>query len=221
MSGQGLFLVLEGVEGAGKSTQARLLSQWLNEAGVPHHLAREPGGTPVGEAIREVLLESRHLEIVPEAELLLMLAARSAFVRQVVNPALARGEVMISDRFELSTFAYQGIARGLGLSRTRELNEFATGGVHPDLTLVFDVSIEVGRSRQSSEGRRKDRIEEENDAFFESVRQAYLTLAREDPAVQLVDATGSETEVHGIVRRLLKSSFPEPFERARGSEPSP
>ena len=212
----GFFLVLEGVEGAGKTTQARLISHWLDELGIPHQLAREPGGTPVGEAVREVLLESDRLEIVPETELLLMLASRATFVRQVVEPALARGEVMVADRFELSSFAYQGLGRGLGLQRVRELNAFATWGVRPDLTLVFDLPVRVGRSRQEMAGKARDRIEREGIDFLESVREAYRMLAEEDGSVKLVDASLSEAEVHRTVRELLRSGFPEPFDPGRG-----
>ena len=122
------FVVLEGVEGSGKSTQVRLLSAWLAEMGVAHATTREPGGTAVGEAIRGVLLDRDGLEMPPETELLLVLAARAAFVRDVVRPALERGETVLADRFDLSTFAYQGFGRGLDLETVRRLNEFATGG---------------------------------------------------------------------------------------------
>lgn len=213
---RGFFLVLEGVEGAGKTTQAGLISHWLDELGIPHQLAREPGGTLLGEAVREVLLESDGLEIVPETELLLMLAARATFVRQVVEPALARGEVMVADRFELSSLAYQGLGRGLGLHRVRELNAFATGGVHPDLTLVFDLPVTMGRNRQKMAGKVQDRIEGEGADFLESVRKAYRMLAQEDGSVELVDASLSEAEVHRTVRELLRSGFPELFDPKRG-----
>ena len=213
---RGFFLVLEGVEGAGKTTQAGLISHWLEELGIPHQLAREPGGTRLGEAVREVLLESDGLEIIPETELLLMLAARATFVRQVVEPALARGEVMVADRFELSSLAYQGLGRGLGLHRVRELNAFATGGVHPDLTLVFDLPVTMGQNRQEMAGKVQDRIEGEGADFLESVRKAYRMLAEEDGSVELVDASLSEAEVHRTVREFLRSGFPELFDPGRG-----
>ena len=216
MSGPGRFIVLEGAEGVGKTTQAHRLSEWLSQIGVPHRLAREPGGTPVGEAIRNVLLDSPDLRIEPETELLLMLAARAAFVREVVRPTLSRGETMISDRFELSTLVYQGLGRGLGLSRTRSLNEFATGGLRPDLTVVLDVPVELGRARQSAGGKTRDRIEGEGDEFFERVRSAYRELSEGDDSIRLVDARPSETEVHESIRALLASRFPELFGQARG-----
>lgn len=214
--GRGLFVVLEGVEGAGKSTQARRLDAWLSDLGIPHRSAREPGGTGLGEEIRNLLLERKDLLFSAESELLLMLAARAAFVREVVRPALDRGEVLVSDRFELSTFAYQGGGRALGVERIRPLNKFATGGIQPDLTLFFDLPIPVGRARQSREGRDRDRIEGEDDGFLEAVRATYLTLVQDDPRVERVDASPDPDTVHREVRRILERRFPEPFTRARG-----
>lgn len=216
MSGTGFFLVLEGVEGAGKTTQARLLAAWLEERGIPCRAAREPGGTPVGEAIRDVLLHAHELEIPAETELLLMLAARAAFVRDVVRPALERGAVMIADRFELSTFVYQGRARGLGLERVRALNAFATGGVKPDLTVLINVPVTEGRSRQMASGKASDRIEREGDTFLETVGAAYRELAAGDPAILSVDGSGPVNEVQGRIRDLLVSRFPGPFGGGRG-----
>lgn len=212
----GFFLVLEGVEGVGKTTQAQRIADWLGEIGVPSRLGREPGGTPVGEAVRALLLDTRGLDFPAETELLLMLAARAAFVRQVVRPSLDRGEVMIADRFELSSLAYQGIGRGLGENRVRELNAFATGGLKPNLTLVFDLPVEVGRARQGASGKVRDRIEDEGEAFLRGVREAYRSLSQEDDSVRLVDASASEEEVHQTVRELLVTDFPELFGPRRG-----
>jgi dTMP kinase len=208
VSPRGYFLALEGVEGAGKTTQARLLAEWLAGEGIPHRVAREPGGTPVGEAIRRVLLDAPDLEVPAETELLLMLAARAAYVRDVVRPAVERGEVMVSDRFELSTFAYQGIARGLGLDRVRVLNSFATGGLTPDLTVVFDVSVSEGRERQGAAGKSHDRMEREDAAFQQAVGRAYRELAASEKAVVLLDGGGSEGEVQARLRQLLASKLP-------------
>lgn len=216
MSARGFFVALEGVEGAGKTTQARLLGEWLSNEGIPHRVAREPGGTPVGEAIRRVLLDAPDVEVPAETELLLMLAARAAYVRDVVRPVLARGEVMISDRFELSTFAYQGLARGLGLDRVRALNAFATGGLSPDLTVVFDVSVTEGRERQGTAGKVHDRMEREDADFQQAVGRAYRQLAANEEAVVLLDGAGSEDEVQARLRHLLASRLPEPFHSARG-----
>ena len=213
---RGLFLVVEGVEGVGKTTQARLISEWLEELEIRHRLAREPGGTAVGEAIRGVLLDSKGLEIVPETELLLILAARAGFVRQVVRPTLERGEVMVADRFQLSTLAYQGVGRGLGVDRVRELNSFAIGGLRPDLTLLFDLPVPVGQARQAAAGKVRDRIEGEGSEFLDSVRRAYRMLAEEDETVKLVDASPSEMDVHRAVREILRAAFPGPFDSRRG-----
>lgn len=213
---RGLFLVLDGVEGVGKSTQARLLAEWMDETGIPHRLGREPGATPVGEAIRKILLRRAGLEIPPRTELFLMLAARAAFVRVVVLPAVEEGLVMVADRFELSTLAYQGVGRELGVETIRPLNDFATGGLRPDLTVVLDLPVSEGRARQAMEGRRPDRIEGEPDAFLEAVREAYRTLARQDADAVLLDASGSPAEVHEALRGLLVQRFPELFKSGRG-----
>jgi dTMP kinase len=216
-AGRGLFLVLEGVEGAGKTTQLRRLRGALAEAGLPVREAREPGGTPVGEAVRAVLLERADLGIGPEAELLLMLAARAAFVRDVVEPALAAGEIMLADRFETSTFAYQGYGRGLPMDQVQRLNAFATGGVAPDLVLVLDLPLEEGRARQLRQGKGADRIEGAGRAFHARVAEGYRKLAASDPAVRLVDARGDEDEVHHRVVACV-----DPIVRARfGHGPSP
>ncbi len=205
------FIVLEGVEGAGKSTQVRLLAAWLTAAGVPHVCAREPGGTPVGEAIRGVLLEARELDVPAATELFLMLGARAAFVRDVVRPALARGEVVIADRFDFSTFAYQGYGRGIPLEDVRRLNEVATGGLRPDAYLVLDVPVDEGARRQEAEGKAPDRIEAAGRGFLERVRTGYLELTAQDGRAHGVDGRGEAELVHDRVRALLESLFPETF----------
>jgi dTMP kinase len=208
---RGRFVVLEGVEGAGKTTQVRLLSAWLGAAGVPHVCAREPGGTHVGEAIRQVLLERRELAVPAETELLLMLAARAAFVREVVSPALLEGRVVLADRFDLSTFAYQGYGRGLDLAEVRRMNAFATGGVEPDLYVVLDLPVGEGTERQEREGRERDRIEREGATFLERVRTGYHALAEAVGHAQMVDARGAPESVHVRIRGLLGAAFPETF----------
>ncbi len=212
----GLFIVLEGGEGVGKTTQARRLADWMQSRGIPHTLAREPGGTRVGEAIRGVLLDQKELSMPSETELLLMLAARAAFVQEVVRPALEAGEVMLSDRFECSTFVYQGLGRGLGLDRVREMNTFATGGVTPDLTLVLDLPTQVALRRQAVAGKVADRIEGEGASFLERVGEGYRTLAAEDPRAVLVDAQGDPDQVQLRLQGLLTERFPEPFRPSQG-----
>lgn len=211
---KGLFLVLEGVEGSGKSTQARLIGEWLERRGVPHIVTREPGGTIVGEAVRGILLES---ESVPaRAELLLMLAARAVFVEEVVRPALEAGQVVVADRYALSTLAYQGYGRGLPLERVREMNEFATHGQEPDLTLVLDVPLEEGEARRASAGRPADRIERAGTEFHRRVFEAYRLLAEREASVERVDGTGSVDDVHARLMRRLATRFPETFEAPAG-----
>jgi dTMP kinase len=206
---RGLFIVLEGVEGSGKSTQARMLADWLKSQGIPHRLTREPGGTALGEQIRGLLLHSG--EVGAEAELLLMLAARAAHVREVVEPALAAGEIVVSDRYELSTFAYQGLARDLGLDRVRMVNAVATGGLRPDLSIVLDVEAAEGSARRARSGQGPDRIERESQTFHVRVAEAYRLLASAEPAVALVDGTRTASAVHGSILQLLQARFSETF----------
>lgn len=210
----GLFIVLEGVEGAGKSTQARLLTEWLESLGLPHTLAREPGGTMVGEAIRKVVLDRGGLTMPAETELFLILAARAAFTREVVAPALKRGMVVLADRFDLSTFSYQGYGRGLPLDQVEKANDMATGGLRPDAYLVLDLPVEVGLERKGGAGG-GDRIEREGTSFLDRVREAYRTLAEEMPTAHLIDARGSPTEVQAVIRAKLSALHPETFQ-ARG-----
>lgn len=205
------FIVLEGVEGAGKSTQVRLLGAWLSAAGIPWVAAREPGGTPVGEAIRGVLLEARDLDVPAETELFLMLGARAAFVRDVVRPALDRGDVVIADRFDFSTFAYQGYGRGIPLEDVKRFNRVATGGLRPDAYVVLDVPVDEGARRQAAEGSDPDRIEAAGRDFLERVRSGYLELTEEEGRAHGVDGRGDAERVHGRVRGLLESLFPETF----------
>jgi dTMP kinase len=205
---RGLFLVFEGIEGAGKSTQLRQVAAGLERAGVPHLAVREPGATPVGERIRDVVLDPG-LDPLPETELLLMLSARAEFVRRVVLPALERGEIVLADRYELSTFAYQGEARGLGLERVRALNRFATGGLRPDGTLLFLLEPELARRRVDAG--RADRMERAGEAFHAAVDRAYRRLAEEEPNVIEVSADGPPDSVASRVWSLLEERWPERF----------
>lgn len=216
MSGTGLFLVLEGGEGVGKTTHALLLDQWFTSLGLTVTRAREPGGTRLGEAVRDVLLHHRDMEISPESELLLMLAARAAFVREVVRPALARGDIMLADRFEYSTFVYQGLGRGLGLERARALNAFATGGLCPDLVVVLDLPPARAADRRRSSGDADDRIEGEGEAFLARIHEGYRALAQGDPGAVVVDGEGTPDEVQERIRSVLRVHFPEPFGSAEG-----
>ncbi len=208
---KGCFVVLEGGEGAGKSTQAALLAQWLRDRGVSCTLAREPGSTGVGEAIREVVLGRTDLEMPAESELLLILAARAAFVREVVRPALARGEVVVADRFDLSTLAYQGYGRGLDLAQVRAAMEVATGDLRPDLYLVLDVPVEEGVARRRAAGGSADRIEGAGADFLRAVRDGYLELAGAGERVELVSGLGSPLRVQERLLGCLRRRLPDVF----------
>lgn len=204
----GLFLVLEGIEGSGKSTQVRLLADWLDRRGIPYLATREPGGTAVGEAIRQILLHGHDMPA--ETELLLMNAARAAFVAGVVRPALAAGKVVLADRFALSSVAYQGYGRGLPIDQVRDVCAFATGGIGPDLTIVLDVPQEIGDARRSSRSD-ADRIERAGAGFHRRVAEAYRLLPDTEAGVERVSGTGRAEEVHERIRTLLAARFPETF----------
>jgi dTMP kinase len=171
-------------------------------------VTREPGGTAAGEAIRAVVLD-RDLQLDAVAELMLMLAARSVFVREVVEPALAAGRIVLADRYELSTFAYQGGGRGLPLEKLRQLNDLATGGRRPDLSVVLDVEVEEGQARGRRSGR--DRIEGEEIDFHDRVAEAYREMARTAPDVALVDGRLEIEKVFGAVWDALSARFAETF----------
>ena len=204
-------MVLEGVEGAGKSTQARLLGEWMEACGIPFTLTREPGGTEVGEAIRNVVQDRPELSVPPETELLLYLAARTAFVKEVALPVLERGELLIADRFSLSTYAYQGYGRGLDLDEVRRMDRFASGGLAPDIYLVLDLPVKAGRARQKAAGKREDRLEGAGEDFLDAGGRGYRELASTDESIRLVDALGTPLEVHMRVREILRRELPETF----------
>lgn len=209
--GRGLFLALEGVEGAGKSTQVQRLAEYLRAAGREVVVAREPGSTELGERIRATVLADVELEVPARSELFLMLAARAAFVAQVVHPGVAAGKVVIADRFELSTLAYQGAGRGLPLEEVRRCNRFATGGLSPDLTLLLDLEPEEGARRQQAAGKAPDRLEREALEFHRRVAAGYRELAPRVPGLVAVPAVGSVQEVHERVIAVIRAKLPETF----------
>ena len=209
-----MFIVFEGVEGCGKSTQARLLSEWLQRQKVPHVLTREPGGTSIGEEVRRALLHGG--DVPARTELLLMLAARAAFVDEIVRPALGRGEIVLSDRYELSSYAYQGFGRGLGLDAVKRVNEFATGGLKADMTIVLDVALERATARRAAAGAAADRIERAGDEFHREVARAYRLLSKDEPDVIALPGDASPELVHAAVVQLLAERFPETFAAAQG-----
>ena len=203
--GRGLLITFEGGEGAGKSTQVSLLAEKLTAAGQMVVCLREPGGTPLGEALRELLLHRRE-EMTSEAELLLFLAARAELTRTVIQPALETGAIVICDRFADSTFAYQGYGRGLDLAALRGLNDFATGGLQPDLTVLIDLPVEVGRIRKRQD---EDAFQREREEFHERVRRAYRELAHGEPARWLVlDGLLPPDDVAGAVSDRVSALLP-------------
>lgn len=190
---RGKFITLEGIDGAGKSTHATTLVKLLEVRGRKVLLTREPGGTPLGEQLRALLLhESMHLD----AEALLMFAARREHLDKLIYPALAEGTWVVSDRFSDASFAYQGGGRGLALARLRELELWVQQGFNPDLTLLFDVPVAVARARMGRETR-LDRFESEGEAFYERVRQAYLDRAAHSGGrMQIIDASQSIANIN-------------------------
>jgi dTMP kinase len=211
---RGVFIALEGPEGAGKSTQVRYLEAWLRERGLDPLLTREPGGTAVAEAVRRILLDSDDLPAT--TELLLMLAARSALVVEVIEPALAAGRVVVTDRFHLSTLAYQGYGRALPLAEVEAMNRFATGGLEPDLTILLDVDPEAGAARKAGGSEGPDRIERAGDAFHGRVAEAYRLLAEEHERVERIAGDATPEAVHASILRVLARRFPETFSPATG-----
>ncbi len=191
---QGRLLTLEGGEGAGKSTLLAGLRAWLTAAGVDPVFTREPGGTPLGEAVRSLVLDPAH-GICAEAELLLVFAARAQHVREVIAPALAAGRWVVSDRFTDASFAYQGGGRGQPFARIEELASWAAMGLRPDVTLLLDLPVSTGRERVAGRGE-ADRIEAEADGFFERVRAVYRERAQAEPdRFHLLDASASPEAV--------------------------
>jgi len=211
MTKRGIFITFEGGEGCGKSTQIARLARALAAAGREVVLTREPGGTPIGEQIRHVLQYSRDSAgMTPEAELLLFAASRAQLVREVIQPALAAGKIVLSDRFLDSTTVYQGAARSNPADAVAWINQFAIAQVLPDVTLLFDLDVAVGRARlqQRTGAPEHDRMENEPTAFHEAVRAGYLDLARAEPQrVILLDAARSPDEIYADLTNRLNSRF--------------
>lgn len=220
MSGAGRLIVFEGVEGVGKSTQITLLLDRLEAAGVPHVALREPGGTPLGDEIRRLLLDpARSDDIAPRAEALLFMASRAQLVESEIRPALAAGKVVVLDRFFLSTYAYQAGGRGLAEEEVRAANRFATSGLVPDLTLLLELPVADGLSRADARARGRDRMERAADEFHGRVAAAFTRFADagwqgahpECGPIARVDARGSEAEVSRRVLTTLAARWPETF----------
>jgi dTMP kinase len=203
------FITFEGVEGCGKTTQLRRLADRLSDRGIPFILTREPGGCPIADDIRGILLDAKNSALKPEAELLLYAAARAQHVQQVIRPALAAGTHVLCDRFTDATIAYQGYGRGLDLSLIRQLNGIATDGLTPDLTILLDCPVETGLHRalariNASTGLREERFELESLEFHRRVRDGYLQLAAAEPnRITVVDGNRDIDEIEKALTRTI------------------
>lgn len=184
--GSGLFIAFEGGDGAGKSTQAARLAEALESRGLTVLRTREPGGTPIGEKLRSLVLDHGHGHIDAHTEALIFAASRAAHASQVIRPALERGEIVLTDRYVDSSVAYQGAGRNLGTDAVRSLNEWATSGLQPHLTILLDVDPAVGRQRRTAGDAAEDRLESEADEFHSRIREAFLGLAHRFPDAYLV-----------------------------------
>ncbi len=200
---RGKFITFEGIDGAGKSSHVEWLAGFLRQKGLVTHVTREPGGTELGEKLRELLLHSSmHLE----TETLLMFAARREHLAKVIEPALARGEWVVCDRFSDATYAYQGGGRGLDRAKLQQLEHWVHGHLQPDLTLLFDLPLDVARERIVLASRVLDRFEQERADFHERVRQAYLERAHSSPArIRVIDAQQSIEQIRKLLEKITSS----------------
>jgi dTMP kinase len=203
------FITFEGSEGCGKTTQVQKLAERLARSGVTHLVTREPGGTPIGETIRELLQFAPHnFSMTPETELFLFEASRSQLVREIIKPALERGMCVIADRFFDSTTVYQGAARTLDRELIERLNTFAVGDCIPDVTFVLDVNAATAKSRMQGP-RKTDRMEQQPAEFYERVREGYRALAKREPSrVVLIDGSRTADEIENEIWKTLCSRFP-------------
>lgn len=210
--GRPLFITFEGLDGSGKSTHLRRTAAWLSAAGTPLTVTHEPGGTPLGEAIRGVFLDSRWTAVDGTVELLLVFASRRQHLLEVIDPALARGEHVLCDRFTDSTRAYQGTARGVPRELIEQVDRLATGGRRPDRTLLFDLPAEIARKRGRGDRHGKngaDRLDDEGLDFYHRVREGFLEIARAEPQrFLLIDSSGPEGETERAVRAALADLLP-------------
>ncbi|TCK03363.1 dTMP kinase [Phorcysia thermohydrogeniphila] len=201
-----MFITFEGIEGCGKSTQAKLLYEWLKENGYKALLTREPGGTEAAEEIRNFILKHHNEKFPAFAELCLYIAARGFHVENLIKPSLQKGIIVICDRFSDSTLAYQGYGRGLPIHLITSMNKEATGDIEPDITFLLDVPVEVGLSRIKA--KKKDRLEEEPLQFHQRVREGFLKIAEENPdRIVVIDGTKEKGTIFSevlnqVVRRL-------------------
>jgi dTMP kinase len=210
----GRFITLEGIEGAGKSTVAKFVREWLEERGIRVCLTREPGGTPLAERVRQLVLDRQGEPITPTTETLLMFAARGLHLENLIRPALARGEWVVCDRFTDATRAYQGAGRGVSMEWIERLAGEVQRGLNPDCTLLLDLPVTIGLDRvrkRSATSSPTDRFEEEPAKFFVRVRDAYLALARAEPKrIRIINAGGNIADVQGQVAAVLETLITRP-----------
>jgi len=198
------FITFEGIEGVGKTTQLALASAWAERFGLAHIVTREPGGTPLAEKIRDLVLAPRDEHLPPSAELLLMFAARAVHLENRIQPALSAGQWVFCDRFTDATFAYQGAGRGIAAASIAALEALVQGTRQPDLTFLLDLPVEQGLQRVHQRGLRPDRFESERVDFFERVRHGYLCRARAAPQrFVVIDAGGTAAAVHAVIAERL------------------
>jgi dTMP kinase len=196
----GILVTFEGIEGSGKSTQIALTGRYLEEKGYPCLVTREPGGTPLGEEIRRLLLDKNELSIDPLAELYLIEADRAHHVAEIIRPALEEGRMVLCDRFTDATVAYQGYGRGMDLAFIEAMNQRATNGLRPQCTIVLDCSVEKGMARAGGE----DRFEREDHLFHQRVREGYLSIAQQEPErVEVVSGEGEQGVIQEEIRTIL------------------
>ena len=200
---KGLFITFEGIDGCGKSTQMLKLSEYFNEKYIPYMILREPGGTAVGEKIRDLLLDKKNDGMDPVCELLLFEAARAQIVSEVIRPSLESGMTILCDRFFDSTYAYQGFARGLGSGTVEMLNMTATAGLKPDITFLLDLDPETALERRGIRGEAEDRMEALGLKFQEDVRAGYLDLASREDRVVLIDASKTPDKIFEEIVRTV------------------
>ena len=205
---KGIFITFEGIDGCGKSTQCELLKNFLTDSGKEFIFVREPGGTVIGERIREILLDKKNSQMTARTELLLFEAARAQITDEVIKPALEEGKIVICDRFFDSSSAYQGMARGMGMDFVSGLNMAATGGLKPDITFFFDISAEEALERRGKRGEASDRIELAGLKFQEDVRQGYLELAKNSGGrIVTIDAKLGIDEIFEQVKEALEGKI--------------
>jgi dTMP kinase len=225
---KGRFITFEGLDGCGKSTQLQKLAASLRHLGISVVVTREPGGTPTGEKVRQVLLDSGTAGLSPRAELALMFASRAQHIKEIILPALAEGGTVLCDRFTDSSEAYQGGGRKLGSAAVLELHHILCGDLQPDLTVLMDSDIassverahrrnKARSAKNSSKGKDEDRFEQESRAFFGRVRHAYLVIAHREPQrVAVIDARGTPGQTHAKIMELVRRKLKLPTKPARG-----